>query len=737
MGGSITFNLKVNINCPNGTILNTSGTISAQGILSTKTALVLIETASLSGSESVSPSLVRPGNSVIYTISYENRGSRSAYNLIITEKLSQDLATTFLILKNGIYDPIYHIITWNLGELKPGEVGSITFNAKPKSVLNNGLVVRNNVYMEATNILRFEILQATLTIESGPNLTHSTKDVTPKAGISLGSVIRYDINVSNTGNMDAEGVMVYDKLPPSISVSQLETKGEVVSGDSFLDIDDINGWSGFDNGGVDGIITIVTNQGTYRSSLINTFNYPSIQSLMTEINNDTNAGSKISYDSTFDRFTILSPAGGCIMTLQESGAYPFFSAIKIETGAYCTGSWTNGVISWNLGKISGYGNLAISFSAQVVGNGQIINYATITSANHSTITTNMVEITVDKNPPTLIGRPKEDSSDLGGDYDGIDDDADIDGVYRVVFPVESEPCGLIEYEIAEKIGTNGSWVIMGTSQAVASFYEVSTRTKGLTYTYRIRARNTAGWGNWSNSSDGIKIVDGAKVVLSINETDVFFSPNLLVRIPKGAFPGTVTFTIQRKDIGIMVASPGISSILPNSVYEFLAIPEEYSEGTQPLKPLTLVLPYNDPDETNETDDLSYRIYKLIGAQWVLVDGTQIVSSANNTVQCSLNSLSIYCVGSPIGLSLSDIVIKPNPFKGNKHTEIIFYYLSGDITISIYNIAGELIFKKEHIYETNWHWNLLNDNNEKVASGVYFALIDDGEEKVIRRFAIIK
>ncbi|MEW6482898.1 MAG: T9SS type A sorting domain-containing protein, partial [bacterium] len=713
--GSATFKLRVNPNCPNAKILNIFGTISHPAIIAT--ASIFVEAPNLSGIEraTFTNTKVKPGENILYSITYENKGSRSAYNLMITESLSKYIENLLAISNNGVYSPLYHQIVWNLGELKPGEIGSVTFNARLKPILDNGMIIKNDAYIEAKNIPRFEISAGTITIESAGDLSFSIKDVFPKGPVSLADVLRYEIFVLNNGNMDVSNVFVFDQLSPSLSVSRIRSKDEIIPGDNTLDLDDIDGWNSLK---ADGIIEIRTNYGTYRSQPINTLNYPTIKSLMNEINNDKKAQAKISYEN--DRFTIS--CDGYIIGLSGS----FFEAIKIKPCEYCTGSYTSGIIVWEIGVLKVGESKTVSFSAQVIGEGTITNYATITSKD-GLATTNLITIMVEKDPPILIGRPIEDT-----DFDNLDDDYDMDGNYRIIFPVEAEPCGIIEYEIQERQGTL-SWSTIGTS--TGNLYNISGRTKGLTYSYRTRARNNVGFGNWTSSSDGIKVVDGGGVVSPSQDSSIV-SGGITIIIPKGTFYETITFTILQKNINIKFASPPLNSILCS--YELLAIPQEYNEaGTQPLKPITLILPYPDPDSSNETDDLSYRIYKLIDDQWIIVEGEQVLNPSLNTIQCSLNSLSIYGVGSPIGLSLEDITIKPNPWKSSKHKgkKIVFEGLNGRVTISIFNMGGELVFKKE--VNALWEWDLLNNKGDKVSSGVYFAIIDDGKEKIIRRFAIIK
>ncbi|HAW50208.1 TPA: hypothetical protein DCX16_04595 [bacterium] len=738
-GGSVTFRLKINIDCPNDSSLQMVCTIKGEGLYEECSASIRVEAPDLDVKEGVSQESAKPGDSLLYTISYENNGSRPAYNVVITEKLSKEIETVSNISNNGAYDPKYHLIRWRLGEVKPREPeeeeGKITFIGKLKSVLDDETIIKNRLYFEALNIPSKEVHDIQeVTAKSSPNFDCSTMDVNPKGRVSLGSVIRYDINIVNTGTMDAGTVSVEVQLPGGLSISEISSTDEVVSGDDFLDINDINSWYMFDGGKPDGMITIGTNFGTYVSSPIDT--YPTIEALIDEINNDKKAGAKIEYDREKDKFTI-SVQNGCIMSLSEEGIYPFFSACKIQTGHYCTGSYTGDTITWDIGRVKAYEEKTVSFSAQVIDSGEIKVHANIYPYGE----TNETKIIVESDRPVLVGDVFEDSSDIY-DYDFSDDDADIDGMYRVILPKEEEDesysCGIIEWEIQERIGT-GAFKTIGTTTGSAKYFEISNKTKGLAYSYRVRARNSVGWSEWSNPSDGIKIAD-AGWVLSPNIDYEIATSSLSLKIPKGCFPSTITFTVVRKDIGIKIASPRISSILPNSTYELLAIPEKYIEGTQPLKPIILTLPYDDPDLGNEIDDLSYRVYGLIGDKWVLVEGTQIVDPVNNTVQCTLHSLSrIYCVGSPIGLSLDELKIKPNPWKSSKHMgkNIVFEGLNGRATILIFNMAGELVFEKEDDFGSKWDgWDLKNKNGDKVSSGVYIAIID-GKKKVIRRFAIIK
>ena len=77
--------------------------------------------------------------------------------------------------------------------------------------------------------------------------------------------------------------------------------------------------------------------------------------------------------------------------------------------------------------------------------------------------------------------------------------------------------------------------------------------------------------------------------------------------------------------------------------------------------------------------------------------------------------------SPEDLTLTEVYNYPNPAN---NTTTIHFYLGAEalVTIRIYTISGELVWKKEQSYDTQGvqevPWNLTNTQGEKLASGVY-------------------
>lgn len=104
----------------------------------------------------------------------------------------------------------------------------------------------------------------------------------------------------------------------------------------------------------------------------------------------------------------------------------------------------------------------------------------------------------DTTAPTAPGQPTEGSS--------TDVDYDADGTYTIYWTAASDPeSGVSAYEVSERVGSEGAWTSL-TTTTTATSYAVSGRTQGMTYFYRVRAKNGQGvWGAWSPASDGILV----------------------------------------------------------------------------------------------------------------------------------------------------------------------------------------------------------------------------------------
>jgi hypothetical protein len=80
------------------------------------------------------------------------------------------------------------------------------------------------------------------------------------------------------------------------------------------------------------------------------------------------------------------------------------------------------------------------------------------------------------------------------------------------------------------------------------------------------------------------------------------------------------------------------------------------------------------------------------------------------------------------LNLNDMVVYPNPLLlAQGQTSFTFAQLPNHpICIKIYNIAGELVYEKKHQspVDNKLLWDAVNNNNDRVSSGVYILLVED-------------
>jgi len=99
--------------------------------------------------------------------------------------------------------------------------------------------------------------------------------------------------------------------------------------------------------------------------------------------------------------------------------------------------------------------------------------------------------------------------------------------------------------------------------------------------------------------------------------------------------------------------------------------------------------------------------------------------------------------SPLGLTLNDVVVYPNPFKSLRGDRKIVFdelKLNEYIKIFIFTLSGELVYECERSTGNNSYlnWDVKNTNGEKVAQGIYLYMIVNREgEKKIGKIAILR
>ncbi|MEW6096023.1 MAG: T9SS type A sorting domain-containing protein [bacterium] len=189
-------------------------------------------------------------------------------------------------------------------------------------------------------------------------------------------------------------------------------------------------------------------------------------------------------------------------------------------------------------------------------------------------------------------------------------------------------------------------------------------------------------------------------------------------------------------------------IIKSAVREFNLKDESNGTVTLPAtSTVTITIPYKDinpNDEYVEIDGVKVKentlwIYRLQNGKWVKIpEENQHPDRINNWVSAKVDKFSIFTlIGQAIAPNLSKVLVFPNPVWVNKgDKEVIFKNLSKDVVIRIYTISGELVSIKEGV-EGIAYWDLKNDYNQPVASGVYIYIIHDKNEIVKGKIAVIR
>lgn len=224
---SVSFKVKVNEDLPVGATLieNRASLVSNEmpPINSNSVTTTVLASVKLSLKKSDSPDPVKAGQNIVYTLSYANNGNATATNAVLVDTLP--LGVDFVsATSGGIYREDIRTVSWNLGNLRPGQAGSVSLEVKTRADLNHGVVIENNASLtsdqenlniqESTSIVRPSIL-----IEKQVDKT----DASP--GEILNYTLRYKVL-----NVAAENVVISDTVPNHLTNINIQDGGSLDHG---------------------------------------------------------------------------------------------------------------------------------------------------------------------------------------------------------------------------------------------------------------------------------------------------------------------------------------------------------------------------------------------------------------------------------------------------------------------------------------------------------------------------
>ncbi len=270
--------------------------------------------------------------------------------------------------------------------------------------------------------------------------------------------------------------------------------------------------------------------------------------------------------------------------------------------------------------------------------------------------------------------------------------------------------------------------------------------------------------NWDIDEDGNPDVDPNKPHRKCEK----FSPDTGATVTladgtEAVIPAGIN--ISAESIEIVILNPDeLSNTLPpeESSLKSIGVFREYkfSDNSRIFnKKITLIFPYPDEDKDGIVDGTEIPAETLKPYWfdeekeiWIPVEETQVHSvhsfchsekSLYPSVKVKVNHFTIFSLmGSSPQEDLKNIIVYPNPYKPNSglgHTHIYFDGLTEKASVKIYTITGRLINEiTEHNTPGKIEWEVLNNDNNKVVSGVYLYVVTDEKNKpATGKFAIIR
>ncbi|HCR42012.1 TPA: hypothetical protein DIV45_01440 [Patescibacteria group bacterium] len=158
-----------------------------------------------------------PGDILLYTVVVDNEKGGVSATVTVTDPIPVN--TTYANYASGgfVYQPINNRMYWR-GTVPAGLKQTMQFQVKINSPLDNGTVITNIATMKDQTNPAIDRITTTL-IGSAPDWIQSTRTVVvdnverPNGPALPGDTLIYTVTAWNTGNMDANNVIITDTLP--------------------------------------------------------------------------------------------------------------------------------------------------------------------------------------------------------------------------------------------------------------------------------------------------------------------------------------------------------------------------------------------------------------------------------------------------------------------------------------------------------------------------------------------
>jgi uncharacterized repeat protein (TIGR01451 family) len=177
--------------------------------------------------------VVTPGQSLSYTVSFLNAGNQDGTGVVISDTFPPEILENVVASDGGIVDPVAGTISWNVGDLLAGESRSFTVTAKVRDTVPAGFddfTHTTTISDDATNgadpTPADNVSFDTDTLDAQPDYQISIDDGVPSA--TTGQSLTYSVTFANVGVQDGTGVVVSNSFPLSVLTNVVASNGGVV-----------------------------------------------------------------------------------------------------------------------------------------------------------------------------------------------------------------------------------------------------------------------------------------------------------------------------------------------------------------------------------------------------------------------------------------------------------------------------------------------------------------------------
>ncbi len=316
----------------------------------------------------VNDNSVSPGQRITYTITFTNNGPSTATGVVITDQIPSSLSNISASSSGVTITPTSSFsYVWNVGDLAPDAIGTITIGGDVSSTLTAATSFTNTAEITSSSSDSTGNNNSSLVQVSVPEAQVEIGKFVNNANPGPGESITYTIIITNNGPDAATGLVVSDTLPLSVTFQVA-----ISTGGSY---DENTGvWSGLpslpaNNWYILTLTAVVTDVGgTLGSSIVNTALITEINEIDNTINNTTSVtitilAADLQIDKSVDNST-PSEGGTILYTVVVTNAGPDATtgvvisdslplSLTLVSSSTTQGLYDSGSGLWTLGAING------------------------------------------------------------------------------------------------------------------------------------------------------------------------------------------------------------------------------------------------------------------------------------------------------------------------------------------------------------------------------------------------